>query len=305
MLSRLFDVHSQLLNACPTLIAPHFKDIVSFVVKAYEETFCASALNYVSAAVESFDSEQIVVAAGLDDQGKSALFTQLLSHIYQCTFQCTSNTIQTKDPSDLVIKAFFELAQRYLLFCPDALCQWPELPSLFALGSTRLACKGDIDSTRSAVVFLTQFIGWKSIHMPATKVRVLRNYSATIDNLLLQHGETITKSCIGGISGGAPQILWPSLSECLFAVMLHIISESTSGEPNPVLQSWLRSAMTDNSLLHNSQNITPEIGTTMIQILCDLAKQGVKSKPKAKMVMTDFGKITKGETSPEALQAYQ
>eukprot|EP00986_Skeletonema_menzelii_P009024 scaffold3994_cov150-Skeletonema_menzelii.AAC.3 len=207
VLSRLFGVHSQLLNAVPTLIGPHVKDIISFVVQAYEETFCASALDYVSAAAESFDSEQI-------------------------------------------------------------------------------------------------FIGWKSIHLPVSKVRVLRNFSATIDNLLLEHGETITKSCIGGISGGAPQILWPSLSECLFAVMLHIISESPSGEPNPVLQSWLRSAMTNNSLLNNSQNITSEIGTSMIQILCDLAKQGVKSKAKAKMVMTDFGKIAKGETTPEALHAY-
>ena len=303
VLSRLFGVHSQLLNAVPTLIGPHFKDIISFVVQAYEETFCASALDYVSAAAESFDSEQIVVAAGLDEQGKSALFAQLFSHIYQCTFAY----IQAKGPSDctLVIKGLFEVAQRYLLFCPDALFQCPELRSLFSLGTACLTeCEGEIDSTRSALVFLAQFIGWKSIHLPASKVRVLRNFSATIDNLLLEHGETITKSCIGGISGGAPQILWPSLSECLFAVMLHIISESPSGEPNPVLQSWLRSAMTDNSLLNNSQNITSEIGTSMIQILCDLAKQGVKSKAKAKMVMTDFGKIAKGETTPEALHAY-
>eukprot|EP00984_Skeletonema_dohrnii_P028721 scaffold18793_cov113-Skeletonema_dohrnii-CCMP3373.AAC.5 len=303
VLSRLFDVHSQLLNAVPTLIGPHFKDIISFIVQAYEETFCASALDYVSAAVESFDSEQIVVAAGLDEQGKSALFTQLLSHIYQRTFAY----VQTKGPSECtqVIKAFFEVTQRYLLFCSEALCQCPELPSLFSLGTACLTeCQGEIDSTRSALVFLTQFIGWKSIHLPATKVRVLRNYSSTIDNLLLQHGETITKSCIGGISGGAPQILWPSLSECLFAIMLHIISESPSGEPNAVLESWLRSAMTDNSLLNNSQNITSEIGTSTIQILCDLARQGLKSKPKAKMVMIDFGKIAKGETTPEALQAY-
>jgi hypothetical protein len=305
VLSRLFDVHSQLLNAVPTLIGPHFKDIISFVVQAYEETFCSSALDYVSAAVESFDSEQIVVAAGLDEQGKTMLFTQLLSHIYQRTLAYI--TTQTKGPSDCpqVIKALFEVSQRYLLFCPGALCQCPELPSLFSLGAACLTeCKGEIDSTRSALIFLTQFIGWKSIHLPEAKVRVIENFSSTIDNLLVQHGETIIKSCIGGLSGGAPQILWPSFSECLFSIMLHIISGSPSSEPNAVLQSWLRSAMTDNSLLANSQNITAEIGTSIIEILCDLAKQGLSSKPKAKMALMDFGKVVNGETTPEALLAY-
>ena len=303
VLGRLFNVHSQLLNAVPALIGPHFKDIISFVVQAYEESFCASALDYVSAAVEAFDSEQIVVAAGLDEQGKSALFRQLLSHIYQCTFAY----VQKRGPSDCpqVIKALFEVSQRYLLFCPQSLCQCPELPSLFSLGTACLTeCKGEIDSTRSCLVFLTQIIGWKSIHLPASKVEVLGKFSSTIDNILLQNGEIVIKSCIGGISGGAPQILWPSLSECLFAVIMHIISESPTGEPNAILQNWLQSAMTDNSLLNNSQNITSDVGTSMIQILCDLAKQGLKSKPKAKMVMIDFGKIAKGETTPEALQAY-
>jgi hypothetical protein len=304
VLSRVFDVHSQLLNAVPTLIGPHFKDVTSFVVQAYEETFCSSALDYVSAAVESFDSEQIIVAAGLDEQGKIMLFTQLLSHIYQRTFAYVT---QTKGPSDCpqVIKALFELSQRYLLFCPGALCQCPELPPLFSLGAACITeCKGEIDSTRSALIFLTQFIGWKSIHLPEAKARVLQSFSSTIDNLLVQHGEKIIKSCIGGLSGSAPQILWPSLSECLFSIMLHVISGSPSGEPNAVLQSWLRSAMTDNSLLTNSQNITSEIGASMIEILCDLAKQGLKSKPKAKMALMDFGKVLNGETAPEALLAY-
>ena len=304
LLSRLFDVHGQLLNAVPTLIGPHFKEIISFVVQAYEETFCSSALNYMSAAVESFDSEQIVIAAGFDEQGKTMLFTQLLSHISQRTFAYVT---QTKGPSECtqVITALFEVSQRYLLFCPGALCQCPELPSLFALGAACLTeCKGEIDSTRSALIWLTQFIGWRTIHLPKAKVRVVESFSSTIDNLLVQHGETIIKSCIGGLSGGAPQILWPSLSECLFAIMLHIISGSPSNEPNVVLQSWLQSAMTDNSLLTNSQNITAEIGTSMIQILCDLAKQGLKSKPKAKMCLLDFGKIANGETTPEALLAY-
>ena len=87
--------------------------------------------------------------------------------------------------------------------------------------------------------------------------------------------------------------------------MLHIIS-STPGEdgPNSLLCTWLRCAMSDSSLLANAQNITPEIGTSIIKILCGLAEEGPTSKQKAKMALMDFGKIAKGDATVDALLAY-
>jgi len=311
LLSGLLDVHSQLLSVVPALIGPYFKDLITFVVKAYEESFCPSALAYVSAAVESFDTEESIgAAAGLDENGKESIFNQLLSHLCQCTFTYVT---QTKRPNECpqVITALFEMAQRYLLFCPGALCPCPEFASLFALAVACLTeCKGEVKSTRATLIFLTQLIGWKHLRLPQAKTTKLTQFSGAIDNLLAQHGEAITKSCIGSLSGGAPQILWPSYSECLFSIMLHIISSTPPGsssagdEPNPLLCTWLRSAMTDSSLMANTQNITPEIGNSVIKILCDLAKEGTKSKQKAKMALMDFGKIAKGEATTDALLAY-
>jgi len=299
VLSGLLDVHSQLLSVVPVLIGPYFKDLITFVVKAYEESFCPSALEYVSAAVESFDTEESIgVAAGLDENGKELIFNQLLAHLCQCTF---THVTQTKRPNECpqVIKALFEMAQRYLIFCPGALCQCPEFASLFGLAVACLT-EGEVESTRATLIFLTQLIGWKHIRLPAAKNYKLAQFAGAIDNLLAQHGEVITKACLGGLSGGAPQILLPSYSECLFSIMQHIIS-STPGadEPNSVLCTWLRSA-----LMANTQNITPEIGTSVIKILCDLAKEGTKSKQKAKMALMDYGKIAKGEASTDILLAY-
>jgi hypothetical protein len=299
--SRLIDVHSQLLSAVPSLIGPHFNKVITFVVQAYDD-LNPSALDYVSAAVEAFDSEALVSAAGLDDQGKTTLFAQLLSHICQRTFAY----VQAKGPSDCpqVIKALFEVSQRYLIFCPSALCSCPELPSLFALGTVCLSeCKGEVESTRAALIFLTQFVGWKQIRLPSAKVAILERFASSVDSLLVQHGETIIKSCIGSLAGSAPQILWPSFSECLFAIMVHIISGTQNGEPNALLQTWLQSAMTDNSLLSNAQNITPEVTTSMVNILCEFGKDS-KAKPKAKLCLMDFGRIANGEMTPEALLAY-
>ncbi|KAL7532240.1 hypothetical protein ACHAXR_004513, partial [Thalassiosira sp. AJA248-18] len=121
VLSGLLDVHSQLLSVVPSLIGPYFKDLITFVVKAYEESCCPSALDYVSAAVETFDTEESIgMAAGLDENGKELIFNQLLAHLCQCTFTYVT---QKKRPNECpqVVSALFEMAQRYLLFCPGAL----------------------------------------------------------------------------------------------------------------------------------------------------------------------------------------
>ncbi|KAL7473463.1 hypothetical protein ACHAXS_013908 [Conticribra weissflogii] len=314
VLSSLLGVHSQLLGVVPALIAPYFKDLITFVVRAYEETFCPSALDYVSAAVELFDSEQSAIAAasGLDESGKDATFSQLLSHLCQCTFTYIT---QTKRPNECpqIIKAVFEMAQRYLLFCPGGLCQCPEFPSLFALATACLTeCKGETESTRATAIFLTQLIGWKQIRLPPAKLVKMEQFSGTIDNLLAQHGEAIVIACVGGLSGGMPQILWSSLSECLFAIALHIISTSPgSDEPNSILYNWLYSAMsagglpcTDGTTQIINNNITSKTKSDIISIVFGLAKEGVKSKAKAKMLLMDFGKICNGETSADALLAY-
>jgi hypothetical protein len=304
VLGGLLDVHSQLLSVVPSLIGPYFKDLTIFVVKAYEESFCPSSLAYISAAVETFDTEEsIAKSAGLDEIGKETIFNQLLGHICQCTFTFITQT-RRPDECTQVIQHFFEMAQRYLLFCPRALISCPEFSSLFALAVACLTeCRGEVHSTRATLIFLTQLIGWKHIRLQEAKVATLSQVAGTIDNLLAQHGETILKSCVGGLSG--PQVLWPSFSECIFSIMLHIISSNpAANEPNSILCTWLRSAMNDSSSMEKSPNITPEIEASVITILCDLAKEGNNSKQKAKMVLVDFGKIAKGEATTDALLAY-
>jgi hypothetical protein len=300
VLSGLLDVHSQMLGVVPALIGPYFNDLVNFVVKAYEESLCPSALAYVSAAVESFDTEESI--AGLDENGRELFFSQLLAHLCRCTFAYVA---QTKRPSDCphLIRALFEMAQRYLLFCPGALCGCSEFGSLFALAVACLTeCKGEVESTRADLIFLTQLIGWRHIRLHESKLSKLMQFSGVIDNLVTQHGGDITKSCLGGLSGGAPQILWPSYSECLFSVVLHI--NPAADEPNALIYTWLHAAMADTSLISNRQNITPEIGTSVINILCNLAKEGTVSKQKAKMALMDYGKIAVGEATADILMAY-
>jgi hypothetical protein len=87
--------------------------------------------------------------------------------------------------------------------------------------------------------------------------------------------------------------------------MLHIVSSNlAAGEPNALLNTWLHAAIADTSLISNMQNITPEIGTSFIKIVCNLAKEGTVSKQKAKMALMDYGKIAMGEATTDILMAY-
>jgi hypothetical protein len=150
VLAGLLEVHSQLLGVVPALIGPYFNDLISFVVRSYEETVCPSSLEYISAAVESFGSENSAIAnvAGLDDNATEAMFSQLLAHISQCTFRFVTQTTQPKECTQ-VIAALFKMTQRYLLFLPAALVQCSEFASLFALGVACLTeCKGEVESSR-------------------------------------------------------------------------------------------------------------------------------------------------------------
>lgn len=317
ILTKLLDVHGQLLSIAPVLIVPQFRDLLAFVVRAYEEAHCPSALDYIAAAVETLGSDQredVAAAAGLDARGRETLFDQLLTHLCQCTFAYVT---QVKRPNECpqVIKALFELAQRYFLFCPGALCGCSEFASFFSLAVACLAeCRGEVESTRAILIFLSQLIGWKSIRLSPAALAVVERYADSIDASLAAHGETITKACIGGLSGGAPQILWPAYSDCLFAMLVHVVAPSSS--PNGVddqrtatCYRWLESAMSDSSIVGGgggaTQNMfTADVGASVIRILCGLAKEGTKSKPRTKMLLMDFGKICKGEMTPDALLAY-
>ena len=166
------------------------------------------------------------------------------------------------------------MAQWGTLF--SALEHYVNVLSLHLFSGWLLPAYPNAKSTCTTLIFHTQLIVWKHIRLPAARNYKLAQFVGAIDNLLAQHGKVITKSYLGGLSGGAPWIIWPSYSKCLLSIMQHIIS-STPGadEPYSALGTWLLS-----TLMANTQNITPEIGTSAIKNMCDLAKEGTKSKQK-------------------------
>ena len=193
---------------------------------------------------------------------------------------------------------------RYLLFCPGALLGCQQFSSLFEFAVVCLTeLKGEVESTRAVLIFLAQLVGWREVRLGEEKMAKLSQHANSIDNLLARFGENLTLCCLRALAGGAPQSTWPAYSDCIFSIILQVITSAPSSvaDQNSSLNVWLRAAMAEVTTRH----VTQESKVTVIRALLEMiAADGAKSKQKAKLCLTDFGKIAKGEATSEVLLAY-
>jgi hypothetical protein len=93
-------VNEQLIRTVPDMVAPHFSQLMTFVVQAYEETHLPCTFDFVAAAVEAFGSKNAEFIQS---------FNQLLAHLSRCTYVYVTNE---KRPSE----------------CPQVSKTWNGLP---------------------------------------------------------------------------------------------------------------------------------------------------------------------------------
>ena len=111
------------------------------------------------------------------------------------------------------------------------------------------------------------------------------------------------QKCVLTALVGGPQMLWPSISDCIFAITMHVAGSNDTDpvvEESTIAHQWVFAAISsckDN----NGQPVNPETCQQIVQILFALSREGPKARPKAKMLMTDFAKICKGEMTKDAL----
>jgi hypothetical protein len=169
------------------------------------------------------------------------------------------------------------------------------------------ALNGEKESTRADLLFLSQLFGWCVLRLSDQANLVFQNSSPVRDQLAV-HGLTICQRCVAGLAGG-PQMLWPADADCLFAIVQSVVvnhnhtdSQNPAGgdESSSLASQWMYASM--SSL--GSSCMATETCHQVISILLNLARQGPKSRQKAKMLLTDFAKISKGEMAPNALVSY-
>jgi hypothetical protein len=303
ILPKWIAIHQQLLrNTTPqqSMMMAIFSNTIPLVVQALEQTQDPSTLKYMSAAVETFGGH----SAEMDHS-----FQELLSHV--TTVVTSQNNLS--DATEL-LQAYFECLQRYILYCPTALCYNPQFATIITLAVESItALQGAKESTRAALLFLSQLFGWNSLRLSQHAHQILQEaWNRVIKDMLTHHGLTLTQACVVGLAGG-PQMLWPAYSDCLFAIvqaaaLSQHVEGSNSAEPSSslneaMIQHWLYTSMSA-AVSSSKSTMTAETCNEVISILLNLARQGPKSRTNAKMLLSDFAKITKGEMAPNALASY-
>jgi hypothetical protein len=284
VLSKVLAIHEQLLKNVPDLVSPHFQQTIKYVVDAFDRTKNASALGYMTSAVEGFGSSNV------------ESFRELLAHVSSSIFTYISSEKHVHECTDL-IRAFFEMNQRYILYCPAALINCPQFASIISCAAECLtACQGERESTRATFNFLGQLFGWRSLRLSGESLSTFQTASHLVDEQIALHGARIAQTCMSTLVGG-PQMLWPSCTDCLFAVVTSTVSWALPEDPaSNMAQQWMYQANPDSS--------QPEVYHQVVTILLGLAREGPKNKPKAKMLLTDYCKICKGEMTTDALVSY-
>jgi len=284
VLGQVLAIHEQLLKSMPDLVAPHFQQTLKYVVKAFERTKHPSTLGYMKSAVEGFGSSNV------------DSFRDLIGHVATIVFTHISAQRRMDECTEL-IRAFFEMNQRYILYCPAALTSCPQLGSIVACSVESLtACQGERESTRACFNFLSQLFGWRSLRLSEENMNTLQSASQVIDEQVGQHGARVTQTCMTTLVGGA-QMLWPSCTDCLFAVLSTTVSWSMPEDPDSSMaHQWMNHAKPESS--------QPEVYQQVVGILLRMARNGPKNKAKAKRLLTDYCKIYKGEMTPDVLVAY-
>lgn len=294
LLEFTLDVQEQLLKSAPELLSSQFSSVIQNCVAIFESTKNPATLSYISSAVEVYGARE------------ATSFESLLSHVSNVFFAYISTERPARECSDLV-EAYFELSQRYLLFCPAGIVRCESFPAMVACGIECLtALDGERNATRAILNFLNKVYGWRRLPITADARQALEIGSQRLDELIVMHGQRYIQCCVDILVGG-PRMLWPACSDCIFTAVSAAVSWPVpENSESSVAQQWLEGTSLKLSLSNDIKGgDSTQIFHQIAGLLLQMAQKGAKSKPAAKMLLSDFSLIVSGQISLDTLNGYK
>lgn len=128
--NKILDIQQQLLRTAPNMVKAYFPPTIKFVVDMFEVTGNAHCIEYIACAVEVFGSS------------RAAAFSDLLNHVAGIVH----GSFQQQGPveSSPLVQAYFEMNQRFLIYCPSGLVACQQFPGILSCAVECLpACQGE------------------------------------------------------------------------------------------------------------------------------------------------------------------
>jgi len=288
---KTLSIQQQILKTVPDQAATNFQQTITYVAEVFQSKQHPSCAEFFAISVEVFGSSNANVGA----------FRDLLSQVSATVFRILQQ--QGIESNSRLIQSFFEMTQRYILYCPSALVGCPEFAGIAACAVEVLAStKGDRESVRAILNFLTQLFGWRALRLSTESSQYLHSVAHTMDEQLSYHGARTISCCMTTLLGGS-QALWPVCTDCIFAITSTTVSWPVPEDPeSSVARNWFESACSNAS--NTNVVINADVIRTVVSLLIGFAREGPKNKPKAKLLLTDFCMIVRGEKLPDVLVEY-
>ncbi|KAF4036322.1 hypothetical protein GN244_ATG11589 [Phytophthora infestans] len=276
----LFELYGWCLQSLRQEMAPELGGIATLILRVFEQRRFVAPLECASVAVDVFgkDASAEIVES----------FRGLMGALSQSAFHFFTTHSLAESPD--VLRSFFELAYRFLLFCPAALLSAPEFPVLIGLG---LACLGNQDrpSTNAVLMFLTFLLNESTIK--------LASFTATINASVLDAGQTEKwlDSLIEALASKSPSALYDSLSKLLYTLL-------ASFADNERVRTALMQSLTRDAL--GVTELRPEDRQQVLHLWLSLASQPSRySERRFRGLCCDFAKVCRKEMTADALHSIE
>lgn len=284
VMNELFQLYSWCLQSLRQDMAGQLGFLANLIVHVFERFRFVSALECASVAIDVFGK-----AASNDEQIVDS-FRGLMGVLSQTAFQFFTTHSLSDSPD--VLRSFYELAYRFLLFCPAAVLTSQEFPMLLELS---LACLGNQDraSTNAVLVFLTYLLNESEAKLQA--------FRGVIDECVLGVGqpEKWTDNLLLALAVKSPSVLFDSVGKLFFALM------SAYGN-HEQLRSALHHAMSTRHEALGMAELAPEDRERVLTSWLTLASTPSRmSERKFRGLSSDFAKVCRKEMTADAFHAFE
>ncbi|ETM36847.1 hypothetical protein L914_16530 [Phytophthora nicotianae] len=280
VMTALFELYGWCLQSLRQEMASELGGIATLILRVFEQRRFVAPLECASVAVDVFGKD---ASADIVES-----FRGLMGALSQSAFQFFTTHSLAESPD--VLRSFFELAYRFLLFCPAALLSAPEFPVLIDLA---LACLGNQDrpSTNAVVMFLTYLLNESTIK--------LASFTATINASVLDAGQTEKwlDSLIGALASKSPSALYDALSKLFYSLL-------TSFADNERVRAALMQSLTHDAL--GVTELRPEDRQQVLHLWLSLASQPSRySERRFRGLCSEFAKVCRKEMTADVLHSIE
>ncbi|KAK1929482.1 Transportin MOS14 [Phytophthora citrophthora] len=280
VMTALFELYGWCLQSLRQDMAPHLGGIATLIVRIFEQYRFVAPLECASVAVDVFGKE---ASAEIVDS-----FRGLMGALSQSAFGYFTTHSLAESPD--VLRSFFELAYRFLLFCPAALLAAAEFPVLIELS---LACLGNQDrpSTNAVIMFLMFLLNESTSR--------LEMFSATINASVLDVGQTEKwlDSLVGALASKCPSGLYEALAKLLYTLL-------TNFADNERVRTALMQSLARDEL--GVAELLPEDRQQVLHLWLSLASQPSRySERRFRGVCSDFAKVCRKEMTADSLHSIE